>query len=993
MQTKGSHHPYSGLLSLLLWTFVLLLPGVAAAADCEAAGSPPILVGSELDFPPYALTDKSGKPQGFSVDLIKAVAGAMGLSIKFSTGPWDTMWNYLVAGRLDVLPIVARSPERQHLVDFSLPHTETFDAFFVRRGAPPLPDIKSAHGKEIVVMRSDAAHHELLQRHFPGRIIPVATIPAGLALVAAGKHDAFLSSKLIGAMVIKNQGLTNLTAGPPIPDYKRVFSFAVKKGDAELLEKLNQGLLIIKTSGEYGRIYEKWLTADDPWQRWRKYLWPATAVIISLILIAVVWLVLLQTLVRKRTRELRRTQEGLEEEVARRTAELARANTALKAEIAGHSRAQEALRESEERYRSLVELSPLAVLVIAEGKYIFANQAAASLFGCVDPAYMVGRDVLALVPSEFREFVARRIKNVFAGDRESEQEAQILRLDGRAVEVAATAQAIDYQGQKAILVLLKDISERKQALKALQESRTDLNRAQALAQTGSWRLNVQSDELTWSEENHRIFGIPPGVPMTYETFLNTVHPEDREYVNRKWLAALQAEPYDIEHRILVDGEVKWLRERAELEFDAQGQLLGGFGTTQDITARKQAEEALQRLNDELEQRVAERTGELTATVARLEEEMRERLQAEAALTAESQRFYEVLESIPAQVSLLRPDYSFVFVNGEFKRRFADPGKKRCYELLGRLAPCGECPAIQVFQTGKPVVWEWADPDGRHYQIYDFPFTDADGSPLILKMGVDLTDRLIAEAEVHRLNEELEQRVKKRTEELELANLELEAFSYSVSHDLKAPLRAIGGFAAMLTEEHGAFLDQEGLRLVGVIRDNTRKMGDLIDNLLNLSRLGRQEMKAEELNLSRMAQSVFKELAEENPGRRLELNLKPLPGAVGDRTLIRQVLVNLLANAVKFTRDREVADLEVGGCISGPEAIFYVKDNGVGFDMRYAEKLFGVFQTLHSRRDFEGTGVGLALVQRIIRRHGGRVWAEGKVDRGATFYFTLPVPVT
>jgi PAS domain S-box-containing protein len=235
----------------------------------------------------------------------------------------------------------------------------------------------------------------------------------------------------------------------------------------------------------------------------------------------------------------------------------------------------------------------------------------------------------------------------------------------------------------------------------------------------------------------------------------------------------------------------------------------------------------------------------------------------------------------------------------------------------------------------------------------------------------------------------EEALRERTTELEYANRELESFSYSVSHDLKAPLRAIQGFSTMLAQDHAARLDQEGLRLLQVIRDNTRIMSRLIDNLLDLSRLGRWEIRAENLDLAVLVTDIFRELAEQNPERQLKLQLKPLPPARGDRTLIRQVLYNLLANAVKFTRDREVGDIEVGGRTEGGENIFFVKDNGVGFDTHYSDKLFGVFQRLHTRDQFEGTGIGLAIVQRLVRRHGGRVWAESQVDEGATFYFSLP----
>jgi signal transduction histidine kinase/DNA-binding response OmpR family regulator len=230
----------------------------------------------------------------------------------------------------------------------------------------------------------------------------------------------------------------------------------------------------------------------------------------------------------------------------------------------------------------------------------------------------------------------------------------------------------------------------------------------------------------------------------------------------------------------------------------------------------------------------------------------------------------------------------------------------------------------------------------------------------------------------------------RATQLEAANKELESFSYSVSHDLRAPLRAIDGFSRMLQNALKEKLDAEGERLLAVIRDNTQKMAQLIDDLLAFSRMGTTPLAARHIDMSRMARDVFEEVqTSANSERPVQLVLGELPPAYGDHALMRQVWINLLSNAIKYSGKRDQPVVEVSGQSGSHENVYSVKDNGAGFDMRYSDKLFGVFQRLHSAEDFPGTGVGLANVQRVVQRHGGRVWAEGKVNVGATFSFSLP----
>ena len=362
---------------------------------------------------------------------------------------------------------------------------------------------------------------------------------------------------------------------------------------------------------------------------------------------------------------------------------------------------------------------------------------------------------------------------------------------------------------------------------------------------------------------------------------------------------------------------------------------------------------------------------------------------EAQFSATDRRLAEIVHGMTEACFALDAQWRFTFVNDRSETLFRRPRE----EMLGRSiwevfpqligAPMEAhyrrtmtervADTFEVFST---VAERWLD-------VRIFPTGEGLAAFLL-----DIQDRRIAEQEIQRLNTDLEKRVIKRTAQLEAANNELESFSYSVSHDLRAPLRAVDGFSQAILDDYGPQLPDEGRRYLQTIRKGAQQMGMLIDDLLTFSRLSRAPLKKEEVDTGKLVRSVLEDLSAQREGRQIDLRIGDLPACAGDPALLRQVWINLLSNALKYTKKREAAVVEIG-CEASPDGnVFLVRDNGTGFDMRYAGKLFGVFQRLHRAEEYEGTGVGLALVQRIIQRHGGRVWADAAIDHGATFYFTL-----
>ena len=446
------------------------------------------------------------------------------------------------------------------------------------------------------------------------------------------------------------------------------------------------------------------------------------------------------------------------------------------------------------------------------------------------------------------------------------------------------------------------------------------------------------------------------------TFQEITHLDDltTDLAQVQLLLAGRTQTYSMEKRYLrPDGGVVWVNLTASLVRNPAGEPQHFVAVVEDISERKQAQRKL--LESEERFRTMANSMSQLAWIAR----------ADGYIYWYNLRWYEYTGTTPEQME------------GWGWRSVHDPA------VLPKVLENWN----GAIEAGRPFEMEFplrgADGRFRTFLTRGQPLKDSAGKVMQwFGTNTDVEVMKQAEEKIQRLNAELERRVIERTAQLEVANQELEAFSYSVSHDLRAPLRAVNGFAGIVLEDFGALLPEEGRGYLQRVRHGSQRMGQLIDDLLAFSRLSRLSLKRQPMNCTSLVQEALEELKPQREGRPVEIRIGELPPCSGDPVLVKQVWVNLLSNAIKYTRDRTPAVVEVGCLMQNGSHVYFVRDNGVGFDMQYANKLFGVFQRLHRADEFEGTGVGLAIVQRIVHRHGGRVWAEAAVEGGATFNFTL-----
>lgn len=548
--------------------------------------------------------------------------------------------------------------------------------------------------------------------------------------------------------------------------------------------------------------------------------------------------------------------------------------------------------------------------------------------------------------------------------------------------------------------LALDVTQQTHMQETLRHREAQLELALEFGHIGIWDWDLATNQVVWNANHFSMLGLEPnGAEVTYELWRDRVHPDDLQWVEATLADALQNRTtYETEYRIIYpDGTLRWVTAKGRGLYNEVGQALRMMGVILDISDRKQAEAEIRQLNQTLEQQnfnleqaVEQRMTELIQINEKLQSEINERQRAETALKESEELFRQVFEKAPIGIALARPsDYQFVAVNPAFCSMLG----YQADELKGEGCPSisyaedleQELPDAKQLLDGKISGYQLIKRYVRKNQEIMWGSLTActirnEANEILYLLGLvdDITERKQAQDDLTR-----------RSAQLEATNRELESFSYSVSHDLRAPLRHINGFVAALSRQLAtteAATDPKVQHYLGVIQDSSKKMGLLIDGLLTLSRVGRRQMERRSVDLTNLAtQSIRLINSTLDSNTSVQFVLEKLPTVQGDSALLQQIFTNLIDNAVKFSKGRSPVRVTIGAL---PEGILFIKDNGVGFQMEYADQLFGAFQRLHPQQEFEGMGIGLAIVQRIVHRHGGTIWAESELGQGSCFYFTL-----
>lgn len=630
----------------------------------------------------------------------------------------------------------------------------------------------------------------------------------------------------------------------------------------------------------------------------------------------------------------------------------------LVGDITARKAVELARQRSEADFRLLAEnSSDLITRHDLAGRYLWVSPSAKELIGC-DPERLVGQDAFENIHPEDRDRLRGFLELILTQDRAEKVQYRHRGKQDTWIWVESVARSIrNDRGEPLELhVSTRNIDESHREARLMEETH-------ALAHVGGWEIDVVQQKVRWTKEALRILGFDPNGPMPTLAQVREGYSE----ASKARIMAASSEgmrngtSWDLElDRLDPSGNKVVVRINGKAELH-EGKVIRLFGAVHDITEAKASRQRELEL-EQFHRNLLETSGGLIVVFDR-----------QGRIT----RFNSACERLT--------------------------GWKEA-EVLGRqvfefLVPEEQRAGVEaLFQNLRPAEFpnwhenDWLTRSGKRCWIAwaNSAILDEQGDVrYVVGTGLDRTEKQQAEEALRQMACDLEHRVQERTEELREANREMEAFTYSISHDLRAPLRAVDGFSHMLREDFGSSLNENGLRYLDEIRKGAQRMGDLIDDLLRISRIGRTELNLVPVDMNGLLQEAMSELRFTGQFGEVELQVEPLPSCRADAALLKQVWINLLSNAFKFSRGQGLVRIEIGGRVESEARIYWVRDHGVGFDMRYAHKLFHVFHRLHKQEDFEGTGIGLALCRHILGRHGGQIWAEARPMEGASFSFSIP----
>jgi PAS domain S-box-containing protein len=925
-------------------------------AALELPSNRPVIIGGDHNYPPFEYLDEKGKPAGFTVELTRAIARELNLNVQFRLGPWAEAVEALRQGEIDAIGGMFYSAKRDQALDFSPRYLVIHCVSVVRRGAGVPPGaFEELAGRDLVVQAEDAILDTMRERDIKARITTVETQEEVVRAVAEGRHECGLVIRLGALHAIRKHGWTNLVVGDRTL-YSGDYCFAVPAGRTALLAEFSEGLHALEQSGEYHSIYEKWLGAYEPdppaWRRGMKSVVLVAVPLLTIAMLALAWSWNLRRQVAQRTAELADQYRLLR--VAGQTARFGGWSVELATQQCTWSDTVADIHEMPSGFSPTVE----------EGIGYYA--------------------------SEWRE----KIRQVFAACARDgtpyDEELEILTARGKRVWVRTTGEAVRDESGKIMRVQgsFQEITARKHAEEAMRTAAQSYRRLFDANPQPMWIYDLESlrflavndlavDRYGYTRDEFLQMTLKDIQPAEDVPRLLDNAARSTGEVQESGLGRHRKKNGEVILIEIASHSLHWMGHPARVVL------------AHDVTAHERSRQELQSSEERFRRAVVDSPFpillhaedgailQVSNSWCEITGYTREEL---ATVSDWTERAYgEKWTLVQAEIdALYRLDHRKY--EGDYTIRTRS-GAMRVWEFSS--APLGRLPDGRrlVISMALDVTERRAAEAAARRAL-----ARVEASRKVLLNVVE--DRKRAEAEVRQLNASLEQRVAARTAQLEAANKELEAFCYSVSHDLRAPLRGIDGWSLALLEDCGGQLDAQGRQHLARVRSETQRMGQLIDDLLALSRVTRCDLCPGPVDLSALAQRSAARLRQAAPGRAVELLIQPGLETQGDARLLEAALTNLLDNAWKFTGKRAAARIEFGRLEQQGAPVYFVRDNGAGFDPAHARKLFAPFQRLHRAEDFPGTGVGLATVQRILARHGGRIWAEAQVDRGATFFFTL-----